>query len=84
MMLFLPKMCRKMEAYAAAPACFFLYFFSRLCLHACQGLQSRGAAPDKNTYRLNAVASLKLRILLLLSLSSSFVDLLHRGLCQGF
>lgn len=34
MLLFLPKMCRKMEAYA--------------------GLQSRGAAPDKNTYRLNA------------------------------
>eukprot|EP00438_Fugacium_kawagutii_P019620 Skav232793 [mRNA] locus=scaffold614:275004:280346:+ [translate_table: standard] len=34
MLLFLPKMARKMEAYA--------------------GLQSRGAAPDKNTYRLNA------------------------------
>ena len=31
------------------------YFFVSPCVG--QGLQSRGAAPDKNTYRLNAVTS---------------------------
>lgn len=46
MLLFLPKMTRKMEAYAVGEPL-------RKALRSAEGLQSKGAAPDKNTYRMN-------------------------------